>query len=491
MKDEIKDEAKPSVSCNASSTTSNDNKHSDGLFRKLPTLMDNNSRNSGADKSASNNTTSLDIASEKKEEKQEENGSCRSSSHDDKQSSNNHLPAAAASTTTSSSSSFIRRHNSVLCYQVHLEFPIPQKMWSSSSARQVNMSSHLRQRQLRQCNSWMIQTASRAIWRYLLYARGILPVAVHEILRAHDQVDVARKSNNNKIKNRKLRKTREALQQLDQDWNRLTSFMHSNHHQLEIVQVMIALGSSWRRPKEVHLLDFDFDWSSDAHLGNASSRTNEATGQDENDGTVAILESLQHGLSSRLLRSAMQAEGEAMINHGTNAPTIGPADQMTIFISVTATSYNDMYQQAQQEEQQEQLQHQQQQQQQQQQPWEEGLVLSSASTLLQSLTLCRDFALHNRAFGDPPHTATTVTGRTQRPLLPSLNRCSKTFLKLSPVGPAEEQSSRNTATSTAVAAASTTSDDDLSRQEQAGAGRNDNVVWLSLASTVKGFSLAE
>jgi hypothetical protein len=490
MKDEKKKETK--ASGDAASTQR--------LFRriKMPTLTDTRrGYRGGAGRSvSSNNKSSFPIASEKKEK---EESALNPSSSSDKISNNNRT--AVSSTTTSS----MRRHDGVLCYQVHMEFPIPQKLWtscSSSRARQamnsISTGSHcFRLRQLCQCKSWMIQTATRAMWQYLLYSRGILPVPVHEILRSphhdqqhHDDVAASNDSNknegsnmnNHKInikENQKLQKTREALQQLDQDWSRLASFLpnHIQHHGLEIVQVMIVLGSSWRRPKEVHLLDFGSTISSDDDVVGLAKRIDTNTSespkiQDENDGTAAILDSMQHGLSSRLIRTAMQAEGEAMMSHGTTATNIGPADQVTIIINVTATSYNEMYQKAQQEQREE------------QQPCKDGLVLSSSSSalLLQSLTLCRDFDLHEKVFAVSKPTPTATTGiltaaaKKPRPILPSLVRCSKTFLKLSLVGPVP------------VAAGATTGDDE---QQQAGAGENDNVLWLSLAATVKGFSLAK
>ena len=91
---------------------------------------------------------------------------------------------------------------------------------------------------------WIVRISTKALLLHILYARGICPSPATDALRLYQE-------SNAKVNPelRKFVKFGASLQKLLDEWTILSCL-------LEIQQVIITLGPSWSRHKEIHVLDF-------------------------------------------------------------------------------------------------------------------------------------------------------------------------------------------------------------------------------------------
>lgn len=107
--------------------------------------------------------------------------------------------------------------------------------------------------------NWMVLTSLRALLIHVLYARGVVPTLVFEMLRMHKELSsttTSSTSNNNNTssmiprEHRSMFKCGTMLSQLLQQWEDLMSSDFAHH----IGAVLISLGQSWSRQREQYVL---------------------------------------------------------------------------------------------------------------------------------------------------------------------------------------------------------------------------------------------
>jgi hypothetical protein len=136
---------------------------------------------------------------------------------------------------------------------------------------------------------WVIQTSARVMWSHLLYARGLLPLPVHQILDENPS-ETMRSSIA-----RKLAQARTSVKQMANDWKLVESFCPEMKH------ILISLGPSWSSPKEYYLINVAKLTTSEEEprkpvmvLGTSTS----TQGNEKNE----------HALTRRLLMELMKVE---------------------------------------------------------------------------------------------------------------------------------------------------------------------------------------
>lgn len=105
----------------------------------------------------------------------------------------------------------------------------------------LSIPQHVREKVSR---DWIIRISTKALLLHLLYARGICPSPATEALRLYQESNAKA----NPVL-RKLVKFGASLQKLLDEWTILSCL-------IEIQQVIVTLGPSWSRHKEIHVLDF-------------------------------------------------------------------------------------------------------------------------------------------------------------------------------------------------------------------------------------------
>lgn len=97
---------------------------------------------------------------------------------------------------------------------------------------------------------WIIRVSAKALLLHTLYSRGVCPAPANETLRAaHENSDGTRRMNPIE---RKFIKFGGCLQRLLDEWTLLCSLVH-------VDRVLITLGPSWSRQRELFILDFSVD----------------------------------------------------------------------------------------------------------------------------------------------------------------------------------------------------------------------------------------
>jgi hypothetical protein len=87
--------------------------------------------------------------------------------------------------------------------------------------------------------------SASALWNHLLYARGLVPMPVYQILEKDEATTIDPFSRAIK---RKLSQTKKSLEQLGRDW-KMVDFLCPHMH-----NVLLSLGPSWSRIKESYVI---------------------------------------------------------------------------------------------------------------------------------------------------------------------------------------------------------------------------------------------
>jgi hypothetical protein len=139
-------------------------------------------------------------------------------------------------------------------------------------------------------NEWIMDVSLTALWKHWLYARGLVPLPVHQLLRAWSEVHVAA--------SRPAVRTKATMETFAKDLSdQLCSCSVESGHDV-IDTIVFVIGSSWSRPKEVYVVR--------NNLLRNETKENHGTDKDR----ASLLEK-KASLSSRLVRQVIQSEGLA------------------------------------------------------------------------------------------------------------------------------------------------------------------------------------
>jgi len=176
-------------------------------------------------------------------------------------------------------------------FQVH--FPVPSTFRATVS------------------RDWIIRLSTEALWKHLLYSRGVVALPIHQILVEQSSMD------------RKMKRVRDALLTLSADWKLIA------HSSLDIRYVLLQLGPSWTRPKEIYLIDFT------------------RVELDDNAEMFEILPSKEYTLSTRWIREVVTAECQADSSLSSKEVLSNiqraSGDQLLVGIGVTESSLEELY----------------------------------------------------------------------------------------------------------------------------------------------------
>ena len=168
---------------------------------------------------------------------------------------------------------------------------IQSKTLSSHSNPNINLSVRLHLPETLKVG-WVLHVTTRVLWRHLLYARGLVPIPVHQIVSENDPLT------NQTLSSSLLRKVAQAktrLDQLDDEWETVRNLC------CEIKYVMISIGPSWYRSKECYWIDPTMLHSSLEKDGIDLHKTEDELETEKSKRNETIL-------SRRLLQNLVQAE---------------------------------------------------------------------------------------------------------------------------------------------------------------------------------------
>lgn len=282
---------------------------------------------------------------------------------------------------------------------------------------------------------WILRVSTQALWKHVVYSRGLLPMTVDQILLHESDGNVKEHSRRpcsmQRQTARKLSKVRSSLEQFMADCNDVFS-------SLDIHYVLLQIGSSWARPKEAYLLDFN-------RLNQSDTSTNDS------------MTTEAYTLSTRLVRQFVTAE--CLVDSELSAKELlastrrSTSDRLYATFGVRDQSFERLFPNKSSSGTQEQS------------PAEssnvnvgEGLVLFDDQALLHKLILRRDFAVADFLSERKRHT----------------------MQRLAHIRVQERDTAREAASDP-----SSDSNNDMPWQDLS----NDNVVWLSLRSTINGFRM--
>jgi hypothetical protein len=203
---------------------------------------------------------------------------------------------------------------------------------------------------------WILTTSCTALWKHFLYARGLIPVPTNQLDLSEQQQQQQHRLSSGQ---RKMLLTAEKIQKLQSDLEEVVT-----HDKLHVSYVLLTLGASSVRPKEVYLLDF-------AGLveRNAAEKTCDITTTtitrptgsqripvlDENKenvtstsaSTLLARRKKEYTLSTRLIRQVVQAECDAE-SELTGRDLLAAiqrmsADQLSLTVGVTDSSFDELY----------------------------------------------------------------------------------------------------------------------------------------------------
>ena len=147
----------------------------------------------------------------------------------------------------------------------------------------------------------IIHVSAPTLWDYLLYARGLMPMPIHQLLEFGN--------NNSCMKGsakRKISQAKKNLQQLKDDWNLLRNLCP------KMGMVLLSLGPSWSRTKEAYLID-STNLSNSADTNPTISQQSAVKKFGGSSSQMSIKN--QNILSRRLLRELVQVEAENCACH--------------------------------------------------------------------------------------------------------------------------------------------------------------------------------
>jgi len=178
---------------------------------------------------------------------------------------------------------------------------------------------------------WILHTCCAAVWKHLLYARGLTPVPTHQLVVERTPTSTSGSRHRLSSNERKMIQTTLAL-------DRLSTNCWLVVQQLEVRYVVLTLGASWTRPKEVYLLDF-------TSLADVNDTADESEKENITDSRVLDhnRNKKEYTLSTRLIRQVVQAEcdAESQVTGKELLATIQRAatDQLSVTLGVTVASF--------------------------------------------------------------------------------------------------------------------------------------------------------
>lgn len=178
--------------------------------------------------------------------------------------------------------------------------------------------------------SSLVRTCVGALVGHVLYARGVVPTPVLDILRAYqqDSLDAAISAPREK---RVVVKCGGVIQQLLQQWDEVTESDFAD----EIGAVLVSLGQWWSRPREQYVMYF--------HGLSQDSPEDSKIGSGE---TLAPTDQQEHDLSRRLISLIMNSTNEDQeVADWMAAPSLGASSfQLQISFWVPRTTADQFYQ---------------------------------------------------------------------------------------------------------------------------------------------------
>jgi hypothetical protein len=203
---------------------------------------------------------------------------------------------------------------------------------------------------------WILTTSCTALWKHFLYARGLVPVPTNQLGLPEQQQQ--QQKHRLSSSQRKMLQTAEKIQKLQTDLEEIVT-----HDKLHVSYVLLTLGASSVRPKEVYLLDFtglrETNASDETCPISTTTITRPTCSQripvlDENKENVTTSTSAllsrrkkEYTLSTRLIRQVVQAECDAE-SELTGRDLLAAiqrmsADQLSITVGVTDCSFDELY----------------------------------------------------------------------------------------------------------------------------------------------------
>jgi hypothetical protein len=184
---------------------------------------------------------------------------------------------------------------------------------------------------------WTIQVATEALWKHWLYSRGLVGLPLHQIQQQGSSISPCENSQSRDgakqprqcSLGRAIQKMNLMLSNLESDWRDIS------HSGLNIQYVLFSFGPSWARSKEMYRLDV-------SNLPHTNALEIKNAYADEMGPSRST-----YTLSTRLIREVVNGECEAdgllssremlqLVNRGS-------ADQFSLAIAITPTSYDRLY----------------------------------------------------------------------------------------------------------------------------------------------------
>ena len=195
----------------------------------------------------------------------------------------------------------------------------------------------------------VLAVLTQALWKHLYYARGLSPIPSHQVLSLVGPFTVESISPTSKLiqsqdppltptaKTAKRQnsmvpqRTMDAAQKLHND---IVLLLLSAH--LEIRHVLISLGTSWSRPKELYQLDA----GAVALGGKNDEHTDENAIAQQERCSVHY----QSALAGKFLRKVVEAESQAESELSTGSSNmLSPADQLFVTVGVSASTFSQAF----------------------------------------------------------------------------------------------------------------------------------------------------
>jgi hypothetical protein len=189
---------------------------------------------------------------------------------------------------------------------------------------------------------WILTTSCTALWKHFLYTRGLISVPANQLGLPEQLQQNTLQQRRLSSSQRKMLQTAEKIQKLQTDLEEVVT-----HDKLHVSYVLLTLGASWTRPKEVYLLDF-------TGLGtNAADATCQRLVDENKENVTTSTSTLlsrrtkEYTLSTRLIRQVVQAECDAESDQTGRDLLVAiqraSADQLSVTVGVTDCSFNELY----------------------------------------------------------------------------------------------------------------------------------------------------